>query len=118
MDLYSNKHQEHLSEFKEGTERILGKNTVIGSSADSIIKEVSQVNQSLTNHAEEADNNDMEMKVVAEGANVAFVDVCDSSKSQQLSIETYTNQSNRHMNDLSTQSETVGDICETMHTKK
>jgi len=118
MDLYSNKHQEHLSEFKEGTERILGKNTVIGSSADSIIKEVSQVNQSLTNHAEEADNNDMEMKVVAEGAKVAFVDVCDSSKSQQLSIETYTNQSNRHMNDLSTQSETVGDICETMHTKK
>merc|ERR1719512_47217 len=66
MDLYSNKQQEHLSEFKEGTERILGKNTVIGSSAGTIIKEVSSVNQSLSNHAEEADNNDKEMKVIAE----------------------------------------------------
>jgi len=118
MDLYSNKQQEHLSEIKEGTERILGKNTVIGSSADTMIKEVSLVNQSLSNHVEEAGNNDRVMKVIAEGAKVAFVDVCDSSKSQQLIIETYTNQSNRHMNDLSTQNEVVGDICETMHTKK
>jgi len=76
------------------------------------------VNQSLTNHAEDADNNDMDMKLIAEGAKVAFVDVCNSSKSQQITIETYTNQSNRHMNNLSTQNEVVGDIREKMDTKK
>jgi len=118
MDLYSNRQIEYLSEFKEGTERILEKNDVIGSSASTIIKEVTTANESLFKHAGEADDNDKEMKVIAEGAKVAFVDVCDSSKSQQLIIDTYTNQSNRHMNDLTAQHEAVGDICDKMHTKK
>lgn len=118
MNLLSDKQQEHLTNFKDGTEGILEKNTVIGSSADKIVQEVGAVNQSLSNHAEIANENDSEMKMIAEGAKAAFVDVCDTSKRQQGTIKTYTSQGNRHMRELSSQDEKVGDICQMMYTEK
>lgn len=118
MNLFSDKQQEHLSNFKDGTEDILEKNSVIGSSADRLVQEVCTVNQSLSNHAEIANKNDYEMKTVAEAAKAAFVNVCDTSKSQQGTIKTYTGQGHRHMKELSSQDEKVGDICEMMHVEK
>jgi len=118
MDLISDKQQEHLTTFKEGTESILEQNTAIGSCADNIIKKVNVVNQSLSMHIEEVDRNDSDMKLIAEGAKVAFIDVCDTSKRQQGTIKTYTSQGNRHMHDLSTQAEMVSSVCEAIHKEK
>ena len=118
MDLLSDKQQEHLTSFKDGTESILEKNAAIGSCADNIINEVNVVNQALSKHAEEADKNDSDMQLIAEGAKAAFIDVCETSKRQQGTIHTYTSQGNRHIHDLSTQDETVGSVCESMHKEK
>jgi len=118
MNLFSNKQQEHLTTFEDGTESILEKNGVIGSSADHIIRELKEVNQSLSSHAEEAETNDLEMKSVAEGAKMAFDDVRNTSKRQQGIIKTCTDNGNLYMGDLSTQDDTVGVICETIQTVK
>jgi len=75
-------------------------------------------NRSLSSHAEEAKNNDVAMRLIAEGARAAFDDVSETSKRQQGTIMTYTSQGKQYMNELSTQDEAVRDICETMQTEK
>jgi len=118
MDILAKKQEEHLTSFNDGNKNLLENNDAIGLSADSIIKEVKTANHTLLDHVEQVDKNDLEMKANAEDAKAAFIDVENTAKRQQESIETHVNNANGHMTELSKQDEEVGDVCESMQAEK
>jgi len=118
MSLLSKKQVEHLKSFEYNNQGIAEKNSVIGSSADKILGEVKVVNQTLLEHVEQADKNDSYMKVIAEGASAAFIDIGATSKQQQNSITTHVSKANVRMTELSAQDETVGSISNNMQIER
>jgi len=118
MDILAKKQDEHLTSFNDDNKNLLENNDAIGLSADGIIKEVKTANHSLLDHVEQVDKNNSEMKANAEDAKAAFIDVENTAKRQQESIETHVNNANGHMTELSKQDEEVGDVCESMQAEK
>merc|ERR1712157_549926 len=118
MDVLSKKQEEYFTSFTERNKNLMKNNIAVGSSANVIIDEVETANKKLCNQVEIVDKNDLEMKANAEEARATLIDVLDTSKRQQILIDNNINKANGRMTELSLQSDTVGDVCQTMQAEK
>jgi len=118
MELLEKKQTEHLNSFEKNNQVIIEKNSVIGTSADRILGEVKSVNQTILEHVEQVDKNNLDMRAIAEDAKATFVDIQDTSKQQQDTITSHTSKANTRMTELSSQDESVGNISNEMQIER
>jgi len=108
MSSLESKQEAQMVSFKNRNDKVMDMNKKIDESSSNIFQTVTETNKSLSTHVEHTKENDSSMRVAAEEARTAFVDIDKTSKAHMTAISGSLAKAKEDMNDLTTHNNTIG----------